>query len=902
MALSRNTALIAAQRCIPHSIRSTATKSRYLVPRTPFSAQAARAYAEVASPGVAPLNVQRLGGETREDWLFIDSVFPVRLGTWDIRQYIGYLRQEGLLDRLHSLLSEVKAHGFDVVLLEPHSKDGGVFVKFRYSAADAESALPKIVNELREKTMQHGGMPSWYGLSRGDVWLVKGRPWREDMNRFASPVLRVSFEGPDVPEETLYSLLRPYGRIQELTQPSPPPVAGGLRYSTVTFSRVRSAAIARNAIHGAQVKPSASSTSLTTLRTTYQAPAQVHAVRDYMASHPRIFLPVLFFFLGTLTYTIFDPIRVFMVEGKVEGWFNVREFKLYKWLRTNALEKLSFSSESSVNAAAALPPAEDVWKERKEAESALERYLNDLPNTVAFVHGPQGSGKTRMITSVLEKTGRKALIINASELSKASSDMSLVAGLAQQTGYWPVFSIFNSLNNLIDLASVGLIGQKAGLSSSLTDQLKQILEVVGTGLARVNTTHHKQRDRARQNARLAELKEEEEARLRERIREGRWHDGRLDCIAGNGVMSELGVGDEWLGEGDADAKADPVDREARVSEEERHEEKSKGRRRSVDDVQAIEAMPIVIIKGFETKGSGPSKQEMLDVLAQWAATLAQNQVAHVLVVSDNRENAKRVAKALPSQPLNLITLSDADNPSASSFVKQKLHDAGIDMNFNSEQRSYIQRLGGRASDLESLIHKVSNGQSVQEATEDIIVRGVGEIRKNAFGDDMEDAKNLPWTREQAWILMKKLSKQPEISYHEVLMDFPFKNDESPLRHMEHAELIAIGTENGRPSTIKPGKPVYRYVFERLVEDSVFRATQDISFNEKIIAASEITVKACEQELLTLKDVDAGTSDWLGSKTAVRERSNYLLKKMRVAEEKIEALEKQNATLKKTLSK
>lgn len=28
------------------------------------------------------------------------------------------------------------------------------------------------------------------------------------------------------------------------------------------------------------------------------------------------------------------------------------------------------------------------------------------------------------------------------------------------------------------------------------------------------------------------------------------------------------------------------------------------------------------------------------------------------------------------------------------------------------------------------------------------------------------------------------------------MDFPFKNDETALRHMEHAELIAIGTANG----------------------------------------------------------------------------------------------------------
>jgi len=36
----------------------------------------------------------------------------------------------------------------------------------------------------------------------------------------------------------------------------------------------------------------------------------------------------------------------------------------------------------------------------------------------------------------------------------------MVAALAQQTGYRPVFTFFNSMSNLIDLASVGLIGQK----------------------------------------------------------------------------------------------------------------------------------------------------------------------------------------------------------------------------------------------------------------------------------------------------------------------------------------------------------------------------------------------------------------------------------------------------------
>lgn len=62
-----------------------------------------------------------------------------------------------------------------------------------------------------------------------------------------------------------------------------------------------------------------------------------------------------------------------------------------------------------------------------------------------------------------------------------------------------------------------------------------------------------------------------------------------------------------------------------------------------------------------------------------------------------------------------------------------------------------------------LIHKVRSGQSVEDAVEDIINRGVTELRKNAFGDDAEDAKNLPWTSEQAWTVLKTLSKQAEVS-------------------------------------------------------------------------------------------------------------------------------------------
>lgn len=54
------------------------------------------------------------------------------------------------------------------------------------------------------------------------------------------------------------------------------------------------------------------------------------------------------------------------------------------------------------------------------------------------------------------------MYVDCRELQKASSDSLLVGGLARQTGYWPIFTFFDSMSNLLDLASVGLIGQKGG--------------------------------------------------------------------------------------------------------------------------------------------------------------------------------------------------------------------------------------------------------------------------------------------------------------------------------------------------------------------------------------------------------------------------------------------------------
>ncbi|KAF9234783.1 RNA12 protein-domain-containing protein [Melanogaster broomeanus] len=865
------------------SLTTRTTPTRHILLISRRTAPGSRKLTDSAEPP------PEVAANTQEGWLFVDSVFPIRLGIWDLRHYIGAFRAESLVEKLENRLSAVKTHRFKVLSLQPYQKDGGVFVKFSYSARDTDTALKEIENDLREQAEEHGGMPSWAGLDWGNVWLVKGQPWLEDMNRYPSPIVKTAFEGPD-----------PYGRIHDLSPPQPGP-AGSLRYADISFVRVRSATIARNALHGYRVSDGG---SITRLETAYQRPIQAHAIRAWLTAHPRIALPILFFLLGTLTYTIFDPIRALFIEGKLLNWFDYREYGLYKWLRANTLDRLSLSSASADTATI----NQEGWKERKEAEIALRSYLSDPPSTLAFVHGPQGSGKSRMVSAIMQDTGRKTLVIDCAELMKASSDTKIVATLAQQTGYTPIFTFLNSLNNLIDIASMGIIGQKAGFTSSLTDQLKQILEVVGTALKNVN---HSLRNSAKQNIiaeRKAEARKAEDARRRALIRQGIWHDGRLDCVAGNGLISELGFGDECPSAVDSDL-GDVVATGAFVMEELEKErqvddELAKKERR-VEEVQAVETLPVVVIKNYGARG-GVKREDVLAVLSQWASTLVENRIAHVIIVSDNRENAKLLTRALPTKPLNTISLSDADAETALSFVKQRLRDAGLSNELTPTQIACIERLGGRASDLESLIYKVRNGQcqSIEDAVEDIISRGVSELRKNAFGDDIEDAKSLRWTREQVWTVLKQLSSKAELPYYDVLSDFPFKGDELPLRTMEHAEIISIGTLNGRPSTIRPGKPVLKYVFERLVNDPIFRATQDMAVNDKLISSADNTIKACEAELTTLQQITGNETFFqsLWRRKPEAERKKYLLKKMHRAQANIQTLEKQNAELRKVLAK
>nr|XP_018263526.1 exonuclease [Kwoniella dejecticola CBS 10117]OBR85684.1 exonuclease [Kwoniella dejecticola CBS 10117] len=780
----------------------------------------------------------------------------------------------------------------------------------------------------------------------GRVWIVKGRQWTEDMNRFPTGRLRVEFDGPDVSQEMLYTLFRPYGRIADIQPPSPVP-AGSLRFATITYSRLSPAAIAINCLHGFStptntadftLKTSGSASSSTIpksrLRIFYERPLKAHAIRDWISAHPRIALPVIAFLIGTLSYTFFDPIRAFFVRSKLEGVWDIEQYSLIKTLRQKFVLPTSFGflSSSSANTGESEEAiGKDAWQDRVEAEKDVERWLSEYPSTFITITGPPGSGKVSLVSRVLKQQAKPALVIDCAEIAKAKNDKGLLDALADQTGYYPVFSFMSSISGLIDLAAVGLIGQKAGFSTPIDQQLRQILEIVGGALKDVSThaqqEHQQETQHLKDNADIA-IERERQRRL---IARGGWHDGRLDCLAGNGVMSELGVGDEPYLEGDLDLAPPPLmDDTAPIRGEavpptsaslpapkqaspEEIAAKAAQQAANADldaESEEIKSLPIVVLKNFAQK---TAKGDLWTVLSEWGASLVENKVAHVIVVTEGATATKALTKALPAKPLNNIGLSDADESNALSYVKDKLNtgSTGTMFSLSNDDSAQIAKLGGRMVDLETLVYKVRTGTSIKDAVEDIILRNTVELRKAAFGDDAEDAKSLPWNRSQAWKVVKELASKGEISYAQLLQDFPFKGAEQALKALEEHELVSVSYVDGRASKVRPGKPVFRYAFEALVNDPIFKASNQIEYNTTLINKAENDIKTYENELNSLKGIitDGGSealgvnNNWLGigGHSAIKERSKWLLDKMLKNVDKTGKLEKENEEMMKILA-
>ena len=160
-----------------------------------------------------------------------------------------------------------------------------------------------------------------------------------------------------------------------------------------------------------------------------------------------------------------------------------------------------------------------------------------------------------------------------------------------------------------------------------------------------------------------------------------------------------------------------------------------------------------------------------------------------------------------------------------------------------------------------------------------------------------------WTSTQAWLLIKSLATSETLRYNEILLSDTFKpsassssgGGEQTLQALEQAELITIVSSNGRPHSIKPGKPVYQAAFKLLTGDHVLKSRLDLLILGELIKVETKSIDLYEAELGLLAGLPKQPAE-------VAPRVNWLLGKLRASQEKIEAFERESAGLKKVLLK
>jgi hypothetical protein len=291
--------------------------------------------------------------------------------------------------------------------------------------------------------------------------------------------------------------------------------------------------------------------------------------------------------------------------------------------------------------------------------------------------------------------------------------------------------------------------------------------------------------------------------------------------------------------------------------------------------------------------------------------LTTTNVAHVVFLTNDVAFSKSLSKALPDRVFRQISLSDCSPEVAKKFVITHLDSDveddpapkdGSEKKLPSQHRTdldeldtCIDLLGGRLTDLEFLARRIKTGETPNKAVNEIIDQSASEILKMYIFGAEDDGAKRQWNAEQAWLLIKKLAEKDNLRFNELLLDDIFKTGGEPvLRALEQGELISIVSgPNGRPSTIKAGKPVYHPAFKRLTEDKVLKSHLDMSILTNLTKIENATIDKCENELLLLsklKNQPAQTTT----------RVQYLLAKLMASQTKVEQYEAEIKGLKKVM--
>ena len=241
-----------------------------------------------------------------------------------------------------------------------------------------------------------------------------------------------------------------------------------------------------------------------------------------------------------------------------------------------------------------------------------------------------------------------------------------------------------------------------------------------------------------------------------------------------------------------------------------------------------------------------------------------------------------------------MSLSDADTSSAMKFVLNSVSSgqkAAMSEELRDETMSAVSILGGRYSDLLSLVRQLESGASPLEAAEEIVNQSIGIVKSLIF----TDSKDVKWNRVQLWQTLSMLvdvnersrkrgaaglstekgghilSPRDWLGYDDCLFNV-FQGDDLALRGLVRADLLRIESRVNAQDRLRAGSPVLMEAFRRLRSSNKFSAGMDILVAKAMVEKEQKKIGEAEEELQRVSRLEGDFVDREGKAVAVYGKS------------------------------
>ncbi|ORZ40162.1 RNA12 protein-domain-containing protein [Catenaria anguillulae PL171] len=599
----------------------------------------------------------------------------------------------------------------------------------------------------------------------------------------------------------------------------------GPKIATVQFKHLRSATAARNCTYKLTVDGNA------VIKSSYEKLLKTHHIWDWMSGHPRIVLPILVALAVTLGVAIFDPIHVFMIESKLIGRFRLGLSRWFPNLSSyfpgfvvSGINSLrsTFGSNSRAVNEYPLGLELDDFNGGDQHVKRIRSLMYEAPESLVVISGPAGIGKSELANTVTTLPAHP-------DAPKLVIDCETFVQRSHT-----------------DADVIRIISKQLGYWP-LFYSLNKLTAYVDMALTATTGTK-------------TNMSVSDESMLKH----------MLECASV--ALSQV-----------------------------------------VKNRKPNDPYPMIVLDNFNRDKPGKSFAQYYDLLAQWAGFLVEAGLAHVVVVASSGQRGggevgvmQAIGRALPTKTVDVITLRDMSPVQAEKYLALRLNvelgenrDAALAAGYPSlaadthkvrvadeESKRIVAAIGGRASDLELVVHKLADGKSVDVALEEMVQKAMLELQKNGM------RSGASWTPAQ--FCKQKSGKDdtdgngPVVSFDKIRFSTLFNGNEAALFDMERAELLALVYDNARPIGVRLNKPLFATALQRMTqEDKRFSAAMDVVMYKELYKVESAKVKAYEDEYLKLAEAAgrlSGTKH--GVDKAIDERLTHLADAMALSQAKV----------------